>query len=128
MISTDRLRGLWGIALSIGATCFLAGLLWASSSTGPGLDWVWVVAIFGAAVVAYNLAFFALCSIYVPELAKLVEDDTEVEGDTVSHVVRHAETGDPQLDPYIKTYASARSISAAAIVACIVTSVVVIFF
>lgn len=128
MASTDRLRRLWIAALGVGAASFIAGLLWVNSPQGPGFDWIWVVAAFGAAALAYNLAFFALCSIYTPELANLVDDDTEVEGDTVTHVVRHAETGDKSLDPYIRAYAGARSVSAVAIISGILIAGALIFF
>lgn len=123
-----RLNMLWLVALCCGAAAFLGGLAWINSSGGPGFDWVWAVAAFGVAVVVYNGVFFGLCSVFVPGLSNLVEDDTEVRGDDVTHVVKHAETGDESMDFYIRNYAAARSVSAAAIVSVIVAGVAWTFF
>jgi hypothetical protein len=122
------LRRLWIAAIIIGAAGFLIGLLWANSSGGPGLDWIWGVAAFGFGAIVYNIAFFLLCSIYVPGMASLVEDDTEVEGDTVTHVVRHVEVGDETSDFYIRAYASARGTTAVAIISGIMIAVALYFF
>ena len=128
MSSTGRLRWIWWAAIFTGAVSFLIGLLWANSAQGPGLDLVWAVAGFGLSVIIYNMTFFVLCSIFVPDLSALVEDDTEVHGDNVVHVVRHAETGDGTLDFYIRAYAGARATSAVAIGAGIMIALALIFF
>ena len=128
MPSTVRLRWLWWGALVIGAASFIAGLMWANSAQGPGLDWIWGIAAFGAAAIAYNLAFFLLCSIFAPTLASFVKDDTEVHGDDVTHVVHYGESGDEALDPYIRAYASARGVSAVAIVSGVMIAIALTFF
>lgn len=125
---TKRLKTLWWIAVVTGVIGFSGALLWVNSTTGPGFDWIWVVAAFGAAAIVYNVAFFALCSMFAPGLATLVEDDTEIDGDNVTHVVRHAATGDEALDAYVKTYAVARGTSAVAIVSGIMITVALTFF
>ena len=102
--------------------------MWITSPGGPGFDWIWCVAAFGAAAIAYNLSLFALCSVLVPSLAGLVEDDTEVQGDDVVHVVRHVETGDRALDPYVRAYATARATTAVAIVSGVVITVALTVF
>ncbi len=124
----DRLRWCWLGALLLGAASFVAGLSWASTSQGPGLDWIWGVAIFGAAAIVYNLAFFLLCSVFAPTLASFVKDDTEVQGDDVTHVVHYAESGNDILDSYIRAYASARGVSAVAIVSGIMATIALTFF
>ncbi|MGH1420042.1 MAG: hypothetical protein ACRBCJ_14395 [Hyphomicrobiaceae bacterium] len=128
MNEIKKLRTLWLAAVAVGGIFFLAGLWWANSSEGPGLDWIWGIAIFGAAAVAYNVAFFVLCSAFFPKFATLVKDDTEVQGDDVAHVVRYASTGDDVMDAYIRTYATARATSAVAIVSVIVATVALTFF
>ena len=128
VISSERLRRLWLGAVLVGAVCFIIGLLWASSSQGPGLDWIWAVAAFGVAAILYNITFFLACSVFAPELSKFVRDDTEVHGDDVTHVVSHAETGDKTIDGYIRAYANARATSAVAIVSVIIASIALIFF
>lgn len=122
------LQTLWLGALAIGAIGLLAGLAWLRSSDGPGLDWIWAVAAFGAAALLYHAAFFALCSIFAPALAQLVRDDTEVQGDDVAHVVHYQETGNQALDSYVRAYATARGVSAAAIVSLIIATIAIIFF
>lgn len=126
--NVSRLRTLWLVSLLIGALGFVLSLLWISSAQGPGLDWIWGIAAFGIAAIIYNIAFFALCSIFVPGLSKYVEDDTEVEGDTVTHVVKHTETGDQQIDGYIRAYAAARGITAVAIVTGLMIAAALTFF
>ena len=128
MNSIGRLRWIWLAAILTGAVSFLIGLLWASSAQGPGLDWVWGVAAFGIGAIVYNIAFFILCSIFVPDLAALVKDDTEVHGDTATHVVKYAELGDETIDFYIRSYASARATSAVAVGMGIMIALAVIFF
>ncbi len=122
------LKRIWLAALVCGALAFLAGLAWVNSTGGPGFDWIWVVAAFGLGAVIYNVAFFALCSIFVPGLSSLVEDDTEVQGDDVTHVVKHIETGDETVDFYIRAYAAARGTSAVAIVSGIMVAIALMFF
>lgn len=128
MTSGGKLRWLWLAALLVGAVSFLACLLWASSSQGPGLNWIWGVAAFGLGAIVYNIAFFLLCTIFVPGLSGLVREDTEVHGDTVAHVVHHTETGDETLDFYIRSYSAARATTAIAIVSGILIAVALIFF
>jgi len=127
-IFDGRLRRLWLVAILVGAVGFIIGLLWASSSQGPGLDWIWGIAAFGAAVILYNITFFLACSIFAQGIADFVHDDTEVHGDDVVHVVRHAETGDKAIDPYIRAYANARATSAVAIVSAIMIAIALAFF
>ena len=103
-------------------------MLWITSSDGPGFDWIWGIAAFGAAAIVFNLAFFLLCSVFAPSLSSLVEDDTEVHGDDVVHVVRHAEIGDQALDSYIRAYATARATSAVAIASGVAIGVALAFF
>jgi len=123
-----RARWLWWIAVAIGSLGFVAGLLWANSPQGPGLTFIWGVAAFGLGVIVYNVAFFVLCSIFIPGLAAFVEDDTQVHGDDVTHVVRHVEVGDEAVDFYIRAYASARATSAVAIVSGIMIAAALMFF
>lgn len=111
-----------------GALGFGGALYWIASPGGPGLDWIWGIAAFGAAAILYNLVFFLLCSIFVPGLSNYVEDDTEVQGDDVVHVVRYTKADDPGLDSYIKTYATARGVSAVAIISGIMIAVAWNFF
>ncbi len=125
---SQRLRWLWLAAILIGAVCFLLGLLWTNSTNGPGLDWIWGIAAFGLGVIIYNIAFFVFCSIFAPGLAGLVEDKTEVRGDTVVHVVEHAEVGDESIDFYIRAYASARATTATSIVLGILVTIALMFF
>ena len=124
----ERVHRLWWAALAIGAAGMGLGLLWVMSSGGPGLDWVWAIAVFGAGVIVYNVAFFVLCSMFTPGLGDLVEDDTEVKGDTVTHVVRHAETGDEKTDFYIRAYAAARGVSVSAIGGGVMIALALWFF
>lgn len=126
--AAGTLQMLWWAAIGCGAIAFAAGIAWVVSPGGPGFDWIWVVAAFGLAAAVYNIAFFFLCSIYLPRLADLVEDDTKVEGDNVVHVVKHAETGNERLDFFVRAYATARGVTAAAIGACILTGIALIFF
>ena len=128
MASTERLRTLWQVSLVGGLLGFVGALWWVMSAGGPGLDWVWGVMAFGAAALIYNACFFLLCSIFASRMSEHVEDDTEVEGDTVVHVVRHGETGDATLDFYIKAYATARGTTAVAIVSGIMISIALYFF
>ncbi len=128
MVPVQKLRWFWLAALVIGAFSFVLGLLWTTSPAGPGLDWIWGVAAFGFGAIIYNLAFFLLCMMFVPELSSQVEDDTEVHGDDVVHVVRHKVSGDKILDFYIRAYASARAITAVTIVSVTLGSLAVIFF
>ena len=125
---SQRARRLWWLAIGTGVAGAGLGLLWVNSPQGPGFDWVWAVAAFGVGVIVYNVAFFALCSMFVPGLSALVEDDTEIKGDTVVHVVRHAETGDEANDFYIRAYAAARGMSATAIGAAVMIAVALWFF
>ncbi len=127
-IDLRRLRTLWLISLAIGGLGSFLGLLWVASPGGPGLDWIWGIAAFGAGVLLYNAAFFTLCSLFASGLANLVEDDTEVEGDNVVHVVKHAETGDEAFDFYIRSYATARGTTAVAIISSIMITLALIFF
>ena len=128
MNSIGRLRWIWLAALLTGAVSFLIGLLWAGSSQGPGLNLVWGVAAFGLAAIIYNIAFFMLCSIFAADLSALVKDDTDVHGDTVTHVVQYTELGDEKFDFYIRAYASARATSAVAIGTGIMIALALIFF
>ncbi len=121
-----RLNGFWRGAVAMGAAAFGLATYWIYQ--GPGLDWIWGVAAFGVGVVSYNLAFFIFCSAWAPEMAPMVKDDTRVEGDSVTHVVEHGATGDPRLDSYIQTYASARGISVAAIGAAVIAPIALTFF
>lgn len=121
-----RLRALWGAAIAFGVLAFALALWWAA--TGPGFDWIWGVMAFGVAVAVYNLAFFLLCAGRAPEMAAMVKDDTEIHGDSVTHVVEHDETGDPRLDAWIRTYATARGVSAAAIGAAVLMAIALAFF
>ncbi len=123
-----RLRLLWIISLVSAVAAFGLSLLWLASPQGPGLDWIWGIAAFGAAALVYNIVFFVLCSIFAAGLSKLVEDDTEVHGDTVTHVVRHSETGDATSDFYIGAYATARAITATFIVSAIMVTIALTFF
>ncbi|MBU1210071.1 MAG: hypothetical protein KJ587_02220 [Alphaproteobacteria bacterium] len=122
------LQRLWLAALACGAVTFLAGFAWVSSSGGPGFDWIWAVAAFGLAAVVYNIAFFVLCSVFVPGLSTLVEDATQVHGDDVTHVVKHAETGNKTIDFYIRAYATARGTTAVAIVSGVMAAIALTFF
>ncbi len=124
----QRVRRLWWAALVIGAAGMGLGLLWVTSVGGPGFDWVWAIAAFGAGVIVYNVAFFVLCSMFAPGLGDLVEDDTEVKGDTVTHVVHHVETGDEKIDFYIRAYAASRGISASAIGGAVLIGLALWFF
>ncbi|MFY0614812.1 MAG: hypothetical protein JXQ99_25010 [Hyphomicrobiaceae bacterium] len=124
----QRTRRLWWIAIVTGVVGAGLGLLWVTSPGGPGFDWIWLIAVFGAGVIVYNLAFFALCSMLTPGLSDLVEDDTEVKGDNVTHVVRHAETGDETADFFIRAYATARGVSVSAIGAAVMIAVALWFF
>jgi len=128
VIFDGRLHRLWLFAVLVGCAGFIIGLLWANSSQGPGLDWIWAVAAFGAAAILYNITFFIGCSLFAPGLSEFVRDDTEVRGDDVTHVVSHAETGDKTIDGYIRAYANARATSAVAIVSVIVVAIALIFF
>ena len=114
--------------MAVAVISFALALVWITSPGGPGFGWIWCVAAFGAAAIAYNLTLFALCSVLVPSLSGLVEDDTEVHGDDVVHVVRHVETGDRALDSYVRAYATARAITAVAIVSGVVIAVALTFF
>ena len=116
------------MSLLAGAASFGGALYWIASPGGPGLDWIWGVAGFGLAAIVYNLVFFALCSVFAPGLSNYVEDDTEVQGDDVVHVVRYANAGNPDLDSYIKTYATARGVSAVAIISGIMIAIAWNFF
>lgn len=122
------LRWLWLAALACGVGAFLAGLAWVNSSGGPGFDWIWVVATFGLAAVVYNIAFFGFCSVFVPGLSAFVEGDTQVQGDDVTHVVKHAETGHKAIDFYIRAYATARGTTAVAIVSGVMAAIALTFF
>ncbi|MGI9524672.1 MAG: hypothetical protein ACR2PG_23825 [Hyphomicrobiaceae bacterium] len=125
---TRRLRSMWWTAVGAGTIAFLLSLLWANSSQGPGLDWVWVLAAFGASVIAFNVAFFGLCSYFTPYLSTAVRDGTEIEGDTVVHVVQHAQTGDEKVDFYVRAYATARGVTAVGIVTGIMIAIALLFF
>lgn len=126
--SEKLLQKLWAFALVIGTAGFGAGLMWLNSAQGPGLDWIWGIAAFGAAALIFNIAYFVLCSLFAPALATLVTDDTEVHGDDVAHVVRYRETGTEAVDFYVRAYATARSVSAVAIVSGIMITVALLFF
>lgn len=123
-----RLQNLWAFALVAGLIAFALALMWVNSSQGPGLDWIWTIAAFGAAALVYNIAFFILCSIFAPGLSALVSDDTEVQGDDVAHVVRYEATGTEAVDAYVRTYATARGVSAVAIVSGIMIALALTFF
>ena len=103
-------------------------MLWIQSENGPGLNWIWGIAAFGLSAIIYNVAFFILCSVFTPSLSTRVEDDTEVQGDDVVHVVRHITSGDEQLDSYIKVYATARAVTAVSIVSVIAGGIAIAFF
>lgn len=124
----QRVRRLWWAALAIGAGSMALALLWVLSPGGPGWDWVWGIAVFGAGATVYNVAFFVLCSIFAPRLSDLVEDETEVKGDNVTHVVHHVETGDEKTDFYIRAYATARGVSVSAIGAAVLIGLALWFF
>ncbi len=124
----EKLAKLWWGSIAIAAAGFALALYWISTPAGPGLDWVWGVAAFGAAAILYNIAFFFLCSFFVPGLAKFVKDDTEVEGDTVIHVVTHGQIGDDKVDEYIRAYAAARAATATTIGAGVLIGIALIFF
>ena len=128
MTSGGKLRWLWLAAILVGAVSFLIGLLWTNSSQGPGLNWIWGVAAFGLGAIVYNFTFFLLCTIFVPGLSGLVRDDTEVQGDTVTHVVHHTETVGLTAPFYLRSYATARATTAVAIVSGIMIAVALIFF
>ena len=120
---SQRAQKLWWVAIAVGVAGAALGAVWVNSPQGPGFDWVWLVAALGVGVIVYNVTFFALCSMFLAGLSDLVEDDTEVKGDNVTHVVRHVETGDESADFYIRAYAGARAISATTIVAAITITV-----
>ncbi len=126
--NAQKLARLWWSSILIAAAGFGLALYWISTPAGPGLDWIWGVAAFGAAAILYNIAFFILCSIFVPGLSKFVKDDTEVEGDTVTHVVTHGQIGDKRIDDYIRAYASARAATATTIVAGVLIAAALLFF
>ncbi len=128
MAIVQRVRRLWWVALGMGAASMVLALLWVLSSDGPGWDWIWAIAIFGAGVIVYNVAFFVLCSIFAPRLSDLVEDETVVKGDNVTHVVHHAETGDEKTDFYIRAYATARGVSVSAIGGAVLIGLALWFF
>ena len=127
-INAKRLQSLWIFALIAGALGFGGALYWTASPGGPGLDWIWGIAAFGAAAILYNLSFFVLCSIFTPGLSNYVEDDTEVQGYDVVHVVRYANASDPDINRFVKTYATARGVSAVAIISGIMSAVAWNFF
>ena len=124
----EKLHRLWLSAIAVGALALLGAMYWVVSPQGPGWNWIWVVAAFGFAAIAYNTAFFSLCSVFASSLANLVEDDTEVQGDTVTHVVRRREVRDEAVDFYVRAYATARAISATAIVSGIMIAIALWFF
>ncbi len=128
ILPNQLVKRLWLLAIAFGLITFLGGLFWVSSPGGPGLDVVWGVAAVGLGVIAFNIAFFILCSIFAPGISDLVEDDTEVQGDDVVHVVRHAETGDEKTDFYIRNYATARGVTAVAIVSGVMIAAALVFF
>ncbi len=125
---TQRAQKLWWVAIAAGVVGAGLGAVWVNSPQGPGFDWIWLVAAFGVGVIVYNVTFFGLCSMFLAGLSDLVEDDTEIKGDSVAHVVRHAETGDESTDFYIRAYAGARAISATTIVAAITITVALWLF
>lgn len=122
------LQNLWAFALVFGTLGFGLALMWVNSAQGPGLDWIWFIAAFGAAALVHNVAFFALCSMFAPALPKLVTDDTQVQGDDVTHVVRNKETGLHSLDFYVRAYSTARGVSAVTIVSAIMIAIALAFF
>ena len=122
-ISGTALKQLWIVSLLAGALGFAGALYCIASPGGPGLDWIWGIAAFGVAAVLYNLVFFLLCSIFAPGLSNYVEDDTEVQGDDVVHVVHYSQAEDPDIDRFVKTYATARGTSAVAIISGIMIAV-----
>ncbi|MEL6317798.1 MAG: hypothetical protein AAFR16_09205 [Pseudomonadota bacterium] len=125
--SIGRLRTLWRASIAAGAAAFALALLWAYAETD--FDWIWWVMAFGVGAVAYNAAFAALCAIWAPSIAGFVlEEDTEVRGDDVVHVVRHSETGDEGYDFYIRAYAAARGAAIAALSMAVLIAVALIFF
>ena len=95
---------------------------------GRGLDWISGIAAVGVAAVLCNLVFFLLCSISAPGLSSYVEDDTEVQGDDVDHVVRYSQAEDPDIDRLVTTVATARGTSAVAIISGIMFVVAWNFF
>jgi len=128
MTSVQKLRKLWLAALVIGALGCVLGLLWTVSPGGPGFDWIWGVAAFGLGAIVYNLAFFLLCTAFASGLSSQVEDDTEVHGDEVVHVVRHTVSSDETLDCYIRYYANARAVTAVTIISVIFGGLAIVFF
>ncbi len=123
-----QLQWYWVVAIGVGAIALVIALVWIQSPGGPGLDFIWGVAAFGLAAIVYNVAFFILCSIFAPWLSDMVEDDTEVSGDDVVHVVKHTETGDEAIDSYVRTYAAARGATAVAIVSGVMVAIALMFF
>lgn len=123
-----QLYAFWLTAIACGIAAFAGALTWVNTAGGPGFDWIWLVAAFGLGAVIYNIAFFALCSLFLPGLANFVEDDTEVHGDDVTHVVRHIETGNENIDFYVRSYAAARGTTAVAIVSVVMAAVALYFF
>lgn len=127
-LSVATLKWCWIVALVVGGVAFALALLWVNSDSGPGFDWIWLVAAFGLAAIIYNAMFFVLCSLYAPGLADLVIDETKVEGDNVAHVVNHATTGDDAVDGYVRAYATARGTTAVSIVMAVMGGLALAFF
>ena len=125
--SAARLKALWIAALGVGAAVFGLAMLWASVETD--FTWVWWLMAFGVGVIGYNAAFAALCSVLAPGVVGfVVEEDTEIRGDDVVHVVKHSETGDESYDFYIRAYATARGATIAALSMGLLIAVALIFF
>lgn len=102
-----KLTRLWWGAVSVALMASGGAFLFITADDAFSV--VWVVAAFGLAVIVHQMVFFILCAVLAPGLSTfVVEEDVKVEGDNVVHESRYAETGDPELDGFIRAYTTAR--------------------
>jgi hypothetical protein len=114
-IHYNRLKKAWFIALGIGALSFVGTAWHWGQFTRPEL--VPLVIIFSIASILFSAIFFFSCRIIAPGLGSyIIEDETKIKGSTVEMVTHVKESGDAQLDGWVKRYVFARNMFGLAII------------
>ncbi len=127
-----KLSRIWRVSIAFGLSSTIGATLLmfpTPSLAAFAEDWVLIVIAMGVGIVAQSALFFGWASYATPEIgAYIVTEDTKVKGDTVETETRYRETGDAELDGWIRAYLGARGTTATLLVALTLGGLAYAFF